>query len=309
MIQKKNKTIFVILIIIITISIISIYLAPKICGNYDSYTDFKYPDEILVKLNRYTECHPKDIESMLRLAYDYSTKHEYEKADTLLLNILQKEPGYTLAVYLRGIVMIEQFQFPEAVELFKDILLDNENNHRALLFLSRIYFVYDHQQSLKYAKKATKAADDFFMELDTLAEEYEPLNFMFYKRWENMVAEFDTKFEDDPAAASLEIMEYLISTPLKIELCKNALNTNNPSDPQKMQELLERMGMLYTEVGMNEEAINTYKTLIETTPTYGRGYILLADRSIKTNNLTLIDELYDDIQKQQGLEIEKDIID
>ena len=75
-----------------------------------------------------------------------------------------------------------------------------------------------------------------------------------------------------------------------------------------MQDTRKDGNVLY-EVGMHEEAIDTYKTLIETTPTYGRGYILLADRLIKTDNLTPIDELYDDIQKQQGLEIEKDIID
>src|SRR5690606_17441239 len=244
---------------------------------------------------------------MLELARSYYIKKEYKKADTLLLEAAQIELNNKLsqdAMYLRGVILVEQFKYSKAVEQLEKILSINKNNIEALKFISKIYFISDRQKALEYAKKATITKKELLRH-----QGEKDIDLALSKRWETIVAEFDTKFEDDPAAATIEIMGEFIEAPLKLELCKNVLKSNNPSDPQKMQELLERMGMLYTEVGMNEEAINTYKTLIETTPTYGRGYILLADRSIKTNNLTLIDELYDDIQKQQGLEIEKDIID
>ena len=113
----------------------------------------------------------------------------------------------------------------------------------------------------------------------------------------------------DPATATLEILEHLDpDTRIQIELCNNALKSDIPSDPQKMQELLERLGMLYTEIGMHEKAVETYKILVETIPTYGKGYILLADRLIKTDNLISLDELYHDIQNQKGLDTEEEII-
>ncbi|HHW70921.1 MAG TPA: hypothetical protein GX392_06260 [Clostridiales bacterium] len=323
MTKGKKRIIYVASIVLIIIYLGSAYLSSKI--QYDRYYKFRQPNSFnkdIIRLNNYIKNHSKNtsdildsdfyssypIENvMLELARSYYIKKEYKKADTLLLEAAQIELNNKLsqdAMYLRGVILVEQFKYSKAVEQLEKILSINKNNIEALKFISKIYFISDRQKALEYAKKATITKKELLRH-----QGEKDIDLALSKRWETIVAEFDTKFEDDPAAATIEIMGEFIEAPLKLELCKNVLKSNNPSDPQKMQELLERMGMLYTEVGMNEEAINTYKTLIETTPTYGRGYILLADRSIKTNNLTLIDELYDGIQKQQGLEIEKDIID
>lgn len=199
--------------------------------------------------------------------------------------------------------MVDQFKFPEAIEQFEKVAIIDKTPTASLQYLTNIYLIYDSKKALEYAKKATDLQRQLYN------QEGQHVNIAFYEKRENIVAEFNSKFEKDPATATLEILEHLDpDTRIQIELCNNALKSDIPSDPQKMQELLERLGMLYTEIGMHEKAVETYKILVETIPTYGKGYILLADRLIKTDNLISLDELYHDIQNQKGLDTEEEII-
>lgn len=301
---RKNQIIYIILLLIVIIGVLAFYVVTKIQGE-KGYEGPISSEEDIMRMEKYIERNPEDIETMWELAERYSrVDRNYEKAHSLLSTILKIEPEHKLAMHLRGIILIEESKFSEALSQFEEILLIDENDPVTLHNISQLYFISDRQKALEYAKKAIAVAKQLAREDKEYT--YSPM----FEEWERAVTEFDAKFEEDPAAASLGMEEYFLAQPtLMLEICKLALESSEKSDPPNMQKLLERVGLLYTELGMDAEAVDTYEKLIEISPEYGRGYVLLANRLVKMDKLESLKDVHIKIQDHQKMVAEKNIID
>lgn len=201
--RKKSNTIYIIITILIIISIISLYLLTKIQEkNY--YVHSGSREERIERLDKYVEKHPGNTEAMIDLAKEYLDIREYQKAEDLLTQIIQIEPSHKMALYTYGRLLVEQFRFSEAIEQFEKRVAVNHDSIGSLRYLTDIYLIYDGKKSLEYAKKAT----------DLLRQRYnqgeEDVNITFSDERENMVAKFNSEFEEDPAAATLIILKHYI---------------------------------------------------------------------------------------------------
>lgn len=301
---RKKQGIYIIVLLIVIIGILAFYLVTRTQRKkgYESSTSFEAD---LVEMEKYVERNPEDIETMWELAERYSRVYrDYEKAHSLLSDILEIEPEHKLAMHLRGIILIEEFRFPEALNQFEEKLALYANDPVTLHNISKLYFISNRQKALEYAQKAVEVERQLYRQDNQYT--YSPV----FEEWERAVKEFDTKFKEDPAAASLEMEEYFSVEPaLMIEVCKMALESSKISDSQNIQKLLEKVGLLYTELGMNEEAVDAYKRLIEMSPEYGRGYVLLANRLAKLDKFEYLKELNVQMQSQQKMVAEKNIVD
>lgn len=302
MVLRKNQIIYLVICILIIIGMLGVYLISKMQDS-GSHRDTTLLDDETVKLEKYVKFHSGNVDSMLELAQRYfRINREYKKAEDLLSKVLEIDPKNEMAMHLQGLIMIERFQFSEAIEQYETKWEINKDNPVTLSYISELYFVSDRKKALEYAKKAT-------MEERRLVQQGEDdVSLPSYELWEEMVEHFDDKFERDPAAACLEAIDKMIMVPLKLEICEYGLKSEYSSEPKNLNTLLEKTGLLYTEIDMSKEAIDTYIRLVETSPKYGMGYILLADRLIKENELGLINETHIYIDKQKDLTIEKNVI-
>src|SRR5690606_21222118 len=190
MTRKKIHSIFIIITSFIIISIISLYLLSKIQEKDKSNYGYSgSTEEGMERLNKYIEQHPKNTEAMIDLARKYLNIREYEKAGDLLIQIIQTDPNHEMALYTYGRLFVEQFKFSEAIEQFEKVVAINENPIASLQYLTHIYLVFDRQKALEYAKKATD------IQRQRYEQGEEDVNIPFFEEWENIVAEFDTKFE------------------------------------------------------------------------------------------------------------------
>lgn len=301
---RKKQSIYIIVLLIVIIEILAFYLVTRTQRkkDYESSTLFEAD---LVKMEKYIERNPEDIEAMWELAERYSrVDRNYEKAHSLLSDILEIEPEHKLAMHLRGIILTEESKFPEALGQFEEKLAVDENDPVTLHNISQLHFTSDRQKALEYAKKAVEVERQLYRQDNEYT--YSPM----FEEWEKAVTEFDLKFKEDPAAASLEMEEYFLAQPtLMLEVCKMALESSKKSDPQNMQKLLERVGLLYTELGMDTEAVEAYEKLIEMSPEDGRGYVLLANRLAKIGKLDSLEDVQAKIEGKQKLVAEGNIVD
>ncbi|NMA94970.1 MAG: tetratricopeptide repeat protein [Clostridiales bacterium] len=301
---RKNWIIYITIIFIAIIGIFAFFIFPKIQRSKVSNTATTLGETIKQK-ERTIKKDIEDVDTMWELAELYSRiDRDYERAQELLDTILNKEPDHELAMHLKGVVLTEQGKFIEAIDQFNSLLAMDENDPVTLQNLSKLYFIFDIDRSLNYAKEAVEAA--IWQYRQDSEYDYSPV----FNEWEQAIQNFDIEFQIDPAIAVLNMEEFFMAEPtLLIEVYKFALDMLENTSLDNAKNLLERAGLLYTEIGNNEEAVDIYRKLTEISPEYGKGYVLLSNRLAKVDRLDELADIMERLKSQDKMIVEKNIID
>lgn len=302
--KKKHLIYIIISFTILAVGISAFYLITSARGKVDTENPI-FLEKDIRRMEKHIEQNPADLDTMWELAERYSRVYrEYDRAHELLSTILEVDPRHKMAMHLRAIILIEESKFSQALEQFEKMLSIDDSDPVTLHNISKIHFVSDREKALEYAKEAVKVESRLASQIQD--HMYNPI----FEEWEEAVLVFNANYEDNPIEACLKMGEHFLVEPtLMLEVCKFALESSRYSNSPDMYKLLEKIGLLYTEMGMYAEAIDTYKELIDIAPKYGRGYILLADRLAKLDRIQPLKPVYEKLQDQPGMEVEKNILD
>jgi tetratricopeptide (TPR) repeat protein len=238
----------------------------------------------------------KDVDSRLTLAQDAANKGDMKKAEAHLAQVLKEKPSLMKALLLKAQLLEKQGDKKQLVEIYKKILLQDQNNSTILYNIAALYYeTGDYKSSLDYFNRYTNlnpndvAAHEFvfdicrrlkddkmaFNEAQTLvnlkSKRTDIYNFMFdylsrQGNYNEIIRVMENGLKANPN--QIELRKYLLSAYLKTG--KEDLAIRQMEELLKVKPndtgLMKNMARIHEKRGRYTKALELYKRIISISP-------------------------------------------
>lgn len=165
----------------------------------------------LAEMQKFVSKNPDDEYAAILLASDLFNNKNYSSADSILMNVLQKDPNHFGALSLMAALKRESGQFDESITYCDNILSLNKESVYAMSSKSRTFLkLHRDEEALRLANEADKIIRDDSYNLATLALIYHFTNRI--KERDEAIAKVK---KDTSAVALLEFANDVISNKIK----------------------------------------------------------------------------------------------